>query len=106
MFVIFGLKCISEYIKVLRLILLFHFRHSERCVCFVSDRSLYREFLFLTLAAMGKDHVGKNDATDFCCTTIWFEQKVDQVLLILNVSPELGEFQLQMKQLWDELELL
>lgn len=25
------------------------------CVC---DRSLYREMLFLTLAAMGKDHVG------------------------------------------------
>lgn len=25
----------------------------------VSGRSLYREFLFLTLAAMGKDHVGK-----------------------------------------------
>lgn len=54
---------------------LFHFRHSERCVCFVSDRSLYREFLFLTLAAMGKDHVGKNecqDATDFCCCTTMF----------------------------------
>lgn len=28
-------------------------------VFFASDRSLYREFLFLTLAAMGKDHVGK-----------------------------------------------
>ncbi|XP_054482775.1 DENN domain-containing protein 4B-like [Anoplopoma fimbria] len=26
-----------------------------------TQRSLYREFLFLTLAAMGKDHVGKTD---------------------------------------------
>ena len=25
----------------------------------VSDRSLYREILFLTVAAMGKDHVGE-----------------------------------------------
>lgn len=32
--------------------------NSDVCV-FRTDRSLYREMLFLTLAAMGKDHVGK-----------------------------------------------
>lgn len=31
-----------------------------------TQRSLYREFLFLTLAAMGKDHVGKTSPV--CCT--------------------------------------
>ncbi len=41
---------------------LFDMAVKRLCVCFVFDRSLYREFLFLTLAAMGKDHVGKKDA--------------------------------------------
>ena len=31
------------------------------CVCVCVNRSVYREMLFLTLAAMGKDHVGKTE---------------------------------------------
>lgn len=42
------------------------------------DRSLYRELLFLTLAAMGKDHVGRSPLTsDLLQMLLWFRSSLN-----------------------------